>query len=289
MYYTEPYEGSKVQLKFETIYCNPYIRNIPSESTAVCPETEIDVMNKLQNQFSVIYIWWLSVDNYYGSGKIQTGMLRSIYRRYKHNKNLKLFGKSRHLVQSQYASDYLRNELKISESIERLSDYLNLDYIENVNVDLQKKENCILYNPKKGIEFTTKLMAAIPEYRWIALEGFSNIEMKKTMAKSKLYIDFGNHPGKDRIPREAAINYCCVITGMRGAAANDIDIPIKKMYKFYDNEDNIPLIHEMVRHCMDDYYSLIDDFKAYREKILLEPKLFVEDLCKIFGSKDLLE
>ena len=38
------------------------------------------------------------------------------------------------------------------------------------------------------------------------------------MSESKVYIDFGNHPGKDRIPREAVINGCCVITGVRGSA-----------------------------------------------------------------------
>lgn len=52
------------------------------------------------------------------------------------------------------------------------------------------------------------------------------------MSKSKVYIDFGNHPGKDRIPREAAISGCIVITGKRGAAAFAEDVCIPETYKF---------------------------------------------------------
>ena len=33
------------------------------------------------------------------------------------------------------------------------------------------------------------------------LIGMTTEEMRSCMSKSKVYIDFGNHPGKDRIPR----------------------------------------------------------------------------------------
>lgn len=57
------------------------------------------------------------------------------------------------------------------------------------------------------------------DLRWVPLIGMTTEEMRSCMSKSKVYIDFGNHPGKDRIPREAAISGCIVITGKRGAAA----------------------------------------------------------------------
>ena len=43
------------------------------------------------------------------------------------------------------------------------------------------------------------------DLRWVPLIGMTTEEMRSCMSKSKVYIDFGNHPGKDRIPREAAI------------------------------------------------------------------------------------
>jgi hypothetical protein len=69
-------------------------------------------------------------------------------------------------------------------------------------------------------------MAFMPKYKWIALENLTTIEMKKLIGKSKIYVDFGNHPGKDRIPREAAIN--------AGSANNSIDLSINDEYKFED-------------------------------------------------------
>lgn len=40
-------------------------------------------------------------------------------------------------------------------------------------------------------------------------------EVIRELQRAKVYIDFGNHPGKDRIPREAAILGCCAIVGKR--------------------------------------------------------------------------
>lgn len=288
MFYTEPYEDSNVKKKFEIIYNNPVVKEVPEGAIAVCPETDIDILNNIWKRFSKIYIWWLSVDNYYGSNRIKVGFIRSVYRRLKHHRNKKLFKSVSHLVQSQYAMDYLNNELKISGSVEKLSDYLNLDYLNNIDGNLNLKKNWILYNPKKGYEFTQKLIKAVPEYEWVALEGLSNIEMKNTLAKAKVYVDFGNHPGKDRIPREAAINYCCVITGKRGAAKNTIDIPIGDKYKFEDREESIPFIHETIKYCMNEFDSALEDFETYREMIQAEPNKFSEDMLKIFvDDKDL--
>ncbi len=38
------------------------------------------------------------------------------------------------------------------------------------------------------------------------------------MRKAKLYIDFGYHPGKERMPREACLLDCCLIIGKDGSA-----------------------------------------------------------------------
>ncbi|MCX7738527.1 MAG: hypothetical protein N2Z80_03840 [Hydrogenothermaceae bacterium] len=62
------------------------------------------------------------------------------------------------------------------------------------------------------------------------------------LKKAKVYIDFGNHTGKDRIPREAAMLECCVITGRRGIAKYREDVPIPENYKIEDKVENIPLI-----------------------------------------------
>ena len=285
MYYTENYENSKVQKKFGKMYHNPNVKSLEENSVVIVPETEIDSYLKIKINFKKTYIWWLSVDNYYGAGRIKTNTIRDAYRWFKHKRNLQILKNIYHCVQSEYARFYLINEIGIAkEKIFYLSDYINDDYLNKRNIDLSKKENIILYNPQKGIEYTQKLMHDITEYKWVALEGMTNDEMISIFSKAKLYVDFGNHPGKDRIPREAALFYCCVITGKRGAADNDIDIPIPGYYKF-ETIDNIGLIKDSINKCMVQYELAIHDFAEYRNKILNEKDLFIKNALEIFKEK----
>ena len=110
----------------------------------------------------------------------------------------------------------------------------------------------------------------------------SRTQMIETLQRAKVYIDFGNHPGKDRIPREAAILGCCVITGKRGSAAFYEDVPISDEYKFDDKDENIYRIIHRVRDCLENYAERDKDFEHYRRVIRDEPSKFIADLRKIF-------
>jgi hypothetical protein len=57
-------------------------------------------------------------------------------------------------------------------------------------------------------------------------------EVTSLLRRSRAYVDFGPHPGMDRLPREAALAGCVVITNREGAAAYDEDLPLPSMYKF---------------------------------------------------------
>lgn len=282
MVYTEEFKNSPVSEKFK-MYNNPIAREVVDieDNVVVIPETRVEYARKYKK--AKIIIWWLSVDNYSGSGKVQYDFLHTIVYKYRDWKNSKIFGTCQHLVQSEYARLYLINEKKIDENqIFYLSDYLNKAYLSDLNIQNYKKENNILYNPKKGFEFTKQLKEAVPEYNWIPLQGYTPDEMKEIMKRSKVYIDFGNHPGKDRIPREAAICGCCVITGKSGAAKNQIDIPINSKYKFDESIENIDSIHKMIDECMNHFEENTRKFEEYRKIIMSEEERFKNDVAKIF-------
>lgn len=78
---------------------------------------------------------------------------------------------------------------------------------------------------------------------------------------------------KDRIPREAAILKCCVITGKRGSANNNQDILIPDEYKFSDEKKNINDILVKIEECINEYEIKILDFVSYIEKIKEERSL----------------
>lgn len=285
MYYTEKYENSNVKNKFEKMYNNPYTNDIGKDAIAVVPETEVDSIQKIKAKFKEIYIWWLSVDNYYGSKRIKTNLLRDLYRWLKHKRNMKLFENSYHCVQSEYARLYLMEELGINkECIYHLSDYINDDYLKAQELNLSKKENIILYNPRKGFEFTKKLIKAMPEYNWIALENMNNSEMVNAFVIAKLYVDFGNHPGKDRIPREAAVFGCCIITGKKGAAKNEVDILIPNKYKVDETVSTIDEVCSLISMLLYNYEKSFNDFRTYRERILKEKKEFIDDVVGLFNK-----
>ena len=106
--------------------------------------------------------------------------------------------------------------------------------------------------------------------------------MQELLGTSKVYIDFGNHPGKDRIPREAAIMGCCVITGKRGSAYFHEDVMIPDEYKFEDRLDAIPSIVELIQNCMTNYEERLLDFEQYRAYIKNEQKQFSKDVESVF-------
>ena len=180
-----------------------------------------------------------------------------------------------HLCQSQYAYDHL--EKKGLKNKMFLSDFINLDYIapwENSSL----RKNVILYNPLKGGHITMKIIKSNPDFKFIPISDLKNDDVKNLMLNSKLYIDFGHHPGKDRLPREAAMCGCCIITNSRGSAENDIDISINRKYKFNDKSiDNLKLSN-LIRSIFDDFDFHFNEFNDYRSKILQEKQTFLNEV-----------
>lgn len=188
-----------------------------------------------------------------------------------------------HLCQSHYSYEFLTSRLGVpKEKSYYLSDYINTDFL-NSEVDFDSKENVVVYNPKKGAKFTSEIIKQGSSIKFIPLINMTKQEVIETLKKAKVYIDFGNHPGKDRIPREAAILGCCVITGKRGSAAYNEDLPIPADYKFEDKVENIPLILSKIRDCIDNFQDRLKDFENYRMIIRKEQDKFIEDLKSVFA------
>jgi len=290
-------------------YENPFVRQIEDnrKNILIVPEI-IEGINLTENYPNVRkVIWWLSVDNFYLSyvlhSKTNFLTVRVINKVYKEftGKVLydiaeialksKMFERLRlpnsvkksdyHFVQSYYALNYLKVKGINESKIYYLSDYLNMAFLK-IQTDLSKKENIVAYNPKKGYVFTQKIISYAKDIKFIPLVNMTREEVIKTLQRAKVYIDFGNHPGKDRIPREAAILGCCVITGKRGSAGFFEDIPIPDAYKFDDKEENIPRIVEKIKDCFENFEERHKDFEYYRNVIRNGPQKFVEDLKQIF-------
>jgi hypothetical protein len=262
-------------------YHLPYVEKLEDErgNVIVAPETNVELLRHVKHATKVI--WWMSVDNYHLTQHTCKGALINLFglRRFKIEQP-DIF----HLAQSYYAIDFLRHRVDESH-IMYLSDYLDDEFIEAVQLHaIKERTDLVLYNPSKGFEFTQKIMHAALDLQWYPLQGLTPLQMREVMERAKVYIDFGHHPGKDRIPRETAISGCCVLTGLRGAARFHQDVPIPQKYKFEDSENSIPAIISMIRSCLSDYEGHIKDFDEYREMIRQEHKGFSKDVRDIFGK-----
>lgn len=251
------------------------------ETFVVVPESQTYLLRRFRSAKKVV--WWLSIDNYYKSAS--TFSLRRFVTR-KSMCSLAEMEEFIHTAQSVYARDHL---LEIGyRDILLATDYIRSDFFDELRgLDVSNKQDTVLYNPAKGFEFTKRLIELDSSINWQPIENKTPGEVIEMLEAAKLYIDFGHHPGRDRLPREAALYGCCILTGIKGSAKNDIDIPIPKKYK-YDQAlpGNDSRIVEHIREIIGTYSSCSSEFHAYRENIRKQEKIFtgeIELLLKSFA------
>jgi hypothetical protein len=250
-------------------------------AVVIVPETLTHLIRCFKK--ASIFIWWLSVDNYFGSQKLRFLVANRLLP-FTHWK-LRADRSVHHLAQSQYAIDFLAGNGVHGASL--LTDYLNPDFIDAARrVDVSGKRDIVLYNPAKGMERTSQILNLLPSHiQAIPLQGMTRSQMVETLATAKAYIDFGNHPGKDRIPREAAIMRCCVLTNRRGSAANDLDVPILARHKIDDTMAGFAAeAARQVITLVEDYHLVQADYEPYRQMIQSEQGVFAAQVNKIVSE-----
>ncbi|MDR1320382.1 MAG: hypothetical protein LBK56_03005 [Gracilibacteraceae bacterium] len=262
-------------------YGNPVSQEFADapENIVVAPETLPWLLESATRGVSVL--WWLSVDNYSKSVAVLA---------YPHEKLLEN-PRLVHFVQSEYARDFVENTLGVeAKKVCYLADYLREEYFlpPDLSFSASARLPFVLLNPQKGVEFTNKLLQTAAKnnshsIKWVPLAGYTPEQMAVLMRVSSLYIDFGPHPGMDRIPREAAACGCCVVTGRDGSAAYAADVPIPDMYKIDAAEENIPRILDLIYHIVADYDRHIGAFAPYRQFVAAQEARFEKDMLAAFS------
>ncbi|MCR5674244.1 MAG: hypothetical protein K6G16_00900 [Lachnospiraceae bacterium] len=245
---------------------------VDAEGTAVvAPEIFVEYLAPLVR--SEVFLWWLSADNFAPTYPPESlDMLWKFIRQcVPHN-----------LYQSVHAREFCICNGVLPRTLSPLSDYISARYFEEDYLRITDREDRVLYSPKRGIAFTEKLMKAAPELQWVPLQNMSAAQVQDLMCHSKVYIDFGTHPGKDRMPREAAMCGCCVITGRQGSAAYSQDVGIPEEYRFFEEETETEEILRAIRGCLSDYDREKHRYDAYREAIRAEKQIFRKNVERLF-------
>ena len=247
---------------------------------------EIYPMLALRVKNATASLWWLSLDNFLERKNINAirdtyHLVRAIVRGKKPLFGAKSLRKLVHLSQTEHATQYLRacgiEPIPLIDSINEA--YLNDHYLKYKN----KKQDIILYNPTKGKKVTNSLIEHFTQYSFMPLIGYTPEKMSELLFSAKIYIDFGHHPGRDRMPREAAIHGCCIITGILGSAGNDIDLPIPNSYKLNPEDHNFyGQFGDLVQSIQTDFDHHFDIFEPYRHYLISEPAIFKQQIADYF-------
>lgn len=278
------------------------------DSVIVLPETFAYKRDGYKK--SCILIWWLSVDNnkrgssflekciffltlparivknfaYYRkhfSEAVVKTIRKELYSFKNEQKNVE------HICASYYAFDYVSKKSKkeVKLCIEPISKYFLECYEKNKENILKKmRSNEIIYNPAKSSKFVNKLAAYAPDLKFVPLRGMSQDQLIDKYMSSKLYVDFGPFPGAERMPKEAVLFGCTIITGRRGASNFHGDVPIPDEYKFENPEKQMDDIVQKLRFMLKNYEKINSDFDEYRNTVLNLERNFIESLKKVFGQ-----
>ena len=269
-------------------YHVPYVFDAEDnqKNIIIVPETVTETLYDFKKIRRVI--WWMSVYFYLSHlmNKFKADLenpLAAPLRKFFYFR--KEDGDINHFVQSEYARQFLKLNGIPDSRIYMVEDYLNQAFLSRAaQIDLRRKKNFVAFNPKKGFEVTKQLIELAPDIAWRPIQNMTPDQVQELLAASKVYIDFGNHPGKDRIPREAAISGCVVITNKRGAAANDIDINIPDEFKF-DSQAEFGDVIKKIREVFENFSVAHEKQAAYRARILDDKPRFTQEVIKAFEIK----
>ena len=272
------------------------------DNIVVLPERSVDKLKFVKN--GKVFVWWLSVDNNTNRSSLLWKFFFFVtlparivknwdyYRKHFSEAIVKTLQMKKyvfkteqenveHICASFYAYDFVskRSSCKTSLCIEPISKFF-LDKYNELKKDLEllQRFDGILYNPRKCGCFVDKLAKLAPDLNFIPLKGMNQDELVEMYRKSKLYIDFGPFPGAERIPKEAVLFGCCVLTGRNGASDYYGDVPIPDKYKFADYMNQMDLIIEKIRYVLKNYEKVLPDFDEYRKTVLMLEENFKNSL-----------
>lgn len=190
-------------------------------------------------------VYWLGIDAYARWNPEQGAFLR--------DKDIV------HIAQSEYALDFLK-KLGVRHVV-KCTDMLNAEFYEAYTEEA--RNDVVLFNPAKATPFMNELMSQCDGIDFKPLQNMTRAEMIDTMRHSKLYVDFGEFPGRERIPREAALCGCCLITSKIGAA--DYFEDFSHNYKYDSKHSHIWAIVRKIRYVLENYDECRKDFDQFRQ------------------------
>ena len=270
-------------------YGVPVVHQIDDRSdvVVVIPEVMTDWVWRLHHAQRLI--WWLSVAFYRQRPRKWTKRAKLWLRERLPSRRPYTFQplpRLMHVYHGEYVRRFLVNH-GISDALP-LCEYLSPAFrLSEAEVPAATRGNVCLYNPRKGLAFTQRIVEACAGtgIEFVPLSGYDEDELRALFGNSKLYIDFGEHPGRDRMPREAAACGCIVFTGQRGSAGNAIDVPLAPFYKLdEEHPETLDVLRARLLQACDAYDGHRLAQADYRQWVRSLPQVFADDVAGVVAA-----
>lgn len=287
MVYYAPY--SRIEIDGDLLRCHADASPMPAHfaqyhpqvlrETRLTPNTLIvfpEPLAKLAATPNVGYrraLWWLSLDNALPQNPELADDASSSG----------LFADPHlvHLYQSDYAQGFLRRNR--AARYYPLSDYTDPQFVHRSliasdNPPIAERRNNVCFFPNKGGALAARFLEHAATLRhaidFVPIRDMTKAQVRETLFGARIYVDFGHHPGKDRVPREAAIAGAVVLLHAAGAATCFADHPLAADYLFTEDDVASGALHRRIDAILDDPAAHSAAQLGYRQAILLERERF---------------
>lgn len=218
-------------------------------------------------------VWWLSVDN---------ALSANPSLRYPRLPNSLFEDRDLlHFYQSAYARAFLSE--RGAKKLVPLSDYTNIDGVIRWIHDPQERSVDVALFPNKGAELAQSFIDTAPELSYTLIRNMTRPEVGDALRQTRVYIDFGNQPGKDRVPREAAVSGNVVFLHHKGAGSYYEDSPLDDVYLFTEEDIRSGNLKARVQLVLDNRLHNFERQAYYRQRVFNEKDEFAIQVRNAFA------
>lgn len=266
-----------------------------SQNCLIVPETTTTFLFRYNNVQKVI--WWLSSRYYDGKCRIENRpemfryqvkiigdvaryLVKSVIRLIKYQRLRYPINQALNIAGYHHVKEILTNHYHVESVL--LIHPIGVDFLaKGMYTDPANRRDVVLYNPKKPSKIVCQLLDR-GNFHFIPIQGMTVEQMIECFRTSKVYIDFGQFPGPERLPKETVYNGVNIIVGKRNTACNDLDVMVPAQFKL-DVHMPIDEIELKIALLMQDYEKYAPLYDDYRDMIKNMECVYHKQLDEIFG------
>lgn len=260
--------------------------------TAVVPETSPREL--LLAPLSKKWTWWLSVDN---SSHPRVEQMNANdpppwlpdQAPYRHRGGLRSQFQARlsqlsasaggFMFQSAYARDFGSRHLS-------RGGFLVTDYLRDCRYPEWRAPaiESIAYNRSKGQRVIDLLRPHLPTTEFTPISDMPHGQVLSTLSANSMYLEVGNLPGRDRLPREAARVGCPIVILARGAGAYEEDFPHLERFRVPCDRMWLPGLVGRINEVLADPVAAALEQRGLREWVSGDRERFQREVALWWGS-----